>query len=106
MRNGQVNYALGAGKYRPTGNRDAPAFAQGELFYGWRYGLTFYGGAQFADRYNGLALGFGQNLGRFGAYSIDLTHARSQLADDRHYTGDSVRLRYSKLLNDCRWHAG
>ncbi len=41
-----------------------------------------------------------QNLGRFGAYSLDLTHARSQLADNQHYTGDSVRLRYSKLLND------
>ena len=41
VRNGQVKYALGAGKYRPTGNQDAPSFAQGELFYGWRYGLTF-----------------------------------------------------------------
>lgn len=100
VRNGQVKYAFGAGTYRPMGDQASPSFAQGEMFYGWRYGLTFYGGAQFADRYNGLAFGVGQNLGRFGAYSIDLTHARSQLADDRHYTGDSVRLRYSKLLND------
>ncbi|HCM9377888.1 fimbria/pilus outer membrane usher protein [Enterobacter hormaechei] len=100
VRNGQVKYALGAGKYRPAGNQISPSFAQGELFLGWRYGLTFYGGAQFSDRYNGLAFGIGQNLGRFGAYSLDLTHARSQLADNQHYTGDSVRLRYSKLLND------
>ena len=34
------------------------------------------------------------------APTLDLTHARSQLADNQHYTGDSVRLRYSKLLND------
>ena len=100
VRNGQVKYALGAGKYRPAGNQISPSFAQGELFLGWRYGLTFYGGAQFSDRYTGLAFGIGQNLGRFGAYSLDLTHARSQLADNQHYTGDSVRLRYSKLLND------
>lgn len=100
VRNGQVKYAFGAGTYRPMGDQASPSFAQGELFYGWRYGLTFYGGAQFADRYNGLAFGVGRNLGRFGAYSIDLTHARSRLADDRQYTGDSVRLRYSKLLND------
>ena len=100
VRNGQMKYALGAGKYRPTGNQQSPSFAQGELFLGWRYGLTFYGGAQFSDRYNGLAFGIGQNLGRFGAYSLDLTHARSQLADNQRYTGDSVRLRYSKLLND------
>lgn len=100
VRNGQVKYAFGAGKYRPTDNQGSPSFAQGEMFYGWRYGLTFYGGAQLADRYNGLAFGVGQNLGRFGAYSIDLTHARSQLANDQHYKGDSVRLRYNKLLND------
>ena len=100
VRNGQVKYALGAGKYRPAGNQISPSFAQGELFLGWRYGLTFYGGAQFSDRYTGLAFGIGQNLGRFGAYSLDLTHALSQLADNQHYTGDSVRLRYSKLLND------
>ena len=100
VRNGQMKYAFGAGKYRPTGNQDAPTFAQGELFYGWQYGLTFYGGAQFSDRYTGLALGAGQNLGRFGAWSADITHARSQLADNKTYTGDSVRLRYSKLLNE------
>nr|VUD29372.1 type 1 fimbriae anchoring protein FimD [Raoultella sp. NCTC 9187] len=29
-----------------------------------------------------------------------MTHARSVLADDRPYSGDSVRLRYSKRLND------
>ncbi|MGC1045259.1 fimbria/pilus outer membrane usher protein [Pantoea agglomerans] len=100
VRSGQAKYALSAGKFQPVNNQDAPAFAQGELFYGWRYGLTFYGGAQLSERYRGIAAGVGQNLGRFGAYSLDITHAQSQLADDNHYTGDSIRLRYSKLLND------
>ncbi|MBD8143952.1 fimbria/pilus outer membrane usher protein [Pantoea agglomerans] len=100
VRSGQVKYALSAGKFQPVNNQDAPTFAQGELFYGWRYGLTFYGGAQLSERYRGVAAGIGQNLGSLGAYSLDVTHARSQLADDKRYTGDSVRLRYSKLLND------
>lgn len=100
VRSGQVKYALSAGKFQPVNNQDAPTFAQGELFYGWRYGLTFYGGAQLSEHYRGLAAGVGQNLGRFGAYSLDVTHAQSQLADDKRYTGDSLRLRYSKLLND------
>lgn len=100
VRSGQVKYALSAGKFQPVNNQAAPTFAQGELFYGWRYGLTFYGGAQLSERYRGVAAGIGQNLGRLGAYSLDVTHARSQLADDKRYTGDSVRLRYSKLLND------
>ena len=100
VRSGQAKYALSAGKFQPVNNQNAPTFAQGELFYGWRYGLTFYGGAQLSERYRGVAAGIGQNLGRFGAYSLDITHAQSQLADDKHYTGDSIRLRYSKLLND------
>lgn len=100
VRTGQVKYALGAGKFRATGSQESPEFAQGELFFGWQYGLTFYGGTQFSSNYNALALGLGQNLGRFGAYSIDVTHARSTLADNNRYAGDSVRLRYSKLLNN------
>ena len=100
VRAGQFKYALGAGKFRPTGSQDSPELAQGELFFGWQYGLTFYGGAQFTSNYNALALGVGQNLGRLGAYSLDITHARSTLADDNRYTGDSLRLRYSKLLNN------
>lgn len=100
VRYGQVKFALSAGKFQPVIHQRAPAFAQGELFYGWRYGLTFYGGTQLSARYRGIAAGIGQNLGRFGAYSLDLTHAQSQLADNRYYTGDAIRLRYSKLLND------
>lgn len=84
----------------PCGQSDLALLRAGRAVLGWRYGLTFYGGAQFSDRYTGTAFGIRQNLGRFGAYSLDLTHARSQLADNQHYTGDSVRLRYSKLLND------
>ena len=99
VRKGQVKYAVAAGKFRSVNNQDTPAFVQSELFSGWKYGLTFYGGAQFSQRYRALAAGIGQNLGRFGAYSLDITHAQSQLADDKHYTGDSVRLRYSKQLN-------
>ncbi|HFV9242539.1 TPA: fimbria/pilus outer membrane usher protein [Enterobacter bugandensis] len=100
VRNGQIKYALGAGKFRPSGNQDAPSLIQGELYYGWKYGLTFYGGIQASDRYNGVALGTGQNLGSLGAYSFDITHSRSQLANNETYSGNSVRLRYSKLLND------
>ncbi|MFK3706473.1 fimbria/pilus outer membrane usher protein [Klebsiella sp. NPDC088457] len=100
VRTGQLKYAVNGGKLRPIGNQDSPSFAQSELFYGWEYGLTFYGGAQFSENYRGLALGVGQNLGRFGAYSLDITHARSTLADGHRYSGDSLRLRYGKLLND------
>ena len=100
VRSGQTKYAFSAGKFRPVGNQDAPTFVQGELFFGWEFGLTFYGGVQYSAHYNALAVGAGQNLGYLGAYSIDMTHARSLLADDQRYRGDSVRLRYSKLMNN------
>ncbi|AVF33434.1 fimbria/pilus outer membrane usher protein [Rahnella sikkimica] len=100
VRAGQFKYSLGAGKFRPVSNQDSPAFMQGEMFLGWKYGLTFYGGTQLSQNYTGVALGVGQNMGSFGAYSLDLIHARSTLADGNSYNGDSVRVRYSKLIND------
>ncbi|WP_171956559.1 fimbria/pilus outer membrane usher protein, partial [Stenotrophomonas maltophilia] len=80
--------------------QDTPFFTQGTMIAGLADGYTLYGGTQLASRYTAIAIGAGKNLGDWGAVSLDLTHARSQLADNQHYTGDSVRLRYSKLLND------
>ena len=100
VRHGQFKYSLGLGKYRPGYNQDDPLFFHGDVFYGWRYGLTFYGGAQLAENYTGLALGIGHNMGRLGAYSLDVIHSLSRLPDDKHYSGDSIRLRYSKMIND------
>lgn len=100
VRAGQIKYSLEAGIFRPGNNQNSPEFMQGEMFWGWKYGLTFYGGAQYSKDYTGLSLGIGQNMGRFGAYSLDVIHARSQLADGNSYDGDSVRLRYSKLVSD------
>lgn len=101
VRAGQFKYALSAGKLRPGNNQQTTPLMQSELFWGWQYGLTFYHGLQWSENYAALALGVGQNLGSLGAYSIDITHARSVLADANRYAGDSLRLRYSKLINDA-----
>ncbi|MDU5779504.1 MAG: fimbria/pilus outer membrane usher protein [Pantoea sp.] len=101
VRPGQIRYSLAAGRYRSGSNQDNPLFFQGEIFYGWDHGLTFYSGTQMANRYQALAGGLGQNLGMLGAYSVDAIQARSLLADDHIYQGSSVRLRYSKLLNNA-----
>ncbi|MBF7956845.1 fimbria/pilus outer membrane usher protein [Rahnella victoriana] len=100
VRAGQFKYSLGAGTFRGTSQQNSPEFLQGEMFLGWKYGLTLYGGVQAAQDYTALSLGVGQNMGRFGAYSLDVIHARSTLADGNSYDGDSVRLRYSKLISD------
>lgn len=99
VRQGQVNYSLSAGNFRSGYNQSSPFFLQGDIFYGWRYGLTFYGGAQYSDNYQAWAAGIGQNLGRMGAYSVDAIHANSTLANNKSYSGDSIRFRYGKTLN-------
>lgn len=101
VRAGQFKYSLGAGTFRPGNNQNSPQFIQGEMFWGWKYGLTLYGGIQYSKDYSGLSLGIGQNMGRLGAYSLDVIHAQSKLADGNRYDGDSVRLRYSKLVSDA-----
>ena len=47
VRNGQVKYALGAGKYRPAGNQISPSFAQGELFWAGDTASRFMAGRSF-----------------------------------------------------------
>lgn len=100
QREGRRKFDLVAGAYR-SGNQgqDRPVFAQGTLLAGLRDGYTLYGGAQVAARYSALALGAGKNLGEWGAVSIDVTHARSQLADESHHQGQSLRFLYAKSLN-------
>ncbi|AIN17819.1 hypothetical protein CH54_2376 [Yersinia rochesterensis] len=100
VRPGQFKYAAGVGYFRSNENQDSPFIMQTEAFWGWQYGLTLYGGAQFSENYTGLAMGIGQNVGRLGAYSIDVTHAQSLLADSNRYSGDALRLRYNKLVNN------
>jgi outer membrane usher protein len=98
VRAGQLKYSLALGRYRPTTNQSDPLFFHGEAFYGWRHGLTFFGGTQISPQYTGLALGVGQNMGRLGAFSLDATHSISQLPNGNTYNGNAIRLRYNKLI--------
>jgi outer membrane usher protein len=100
QREGRWKYDLVAGDYR-SGNseQDTPFFTQGTLIAGLADGYTLYGGTQLASRYTALAIGAGKNLGDWGAVSLDLTHARSQLADDSRHEGQSLRFLYAKSLN-------
>jgi len=100
QREGRLKYDLVAGDYR-SGNddQDTPFFTQGTMIAGLGNGYTLYGGTQLASRYTSIALGAGKNLGDWGAVSLDLTQARSQLADDSRHEGQSLRFLYAKSLN-------
>ncbi|HEI8868025.1 TPA: fimbrial biogenesis outer membrane usher protein [Serratia odorifera] len=99
QREGRFKYSLTGGQYRSYDRSvDQTAFGQGMAIYGLPYGMTVYGGGQFADHYRSLALGLGQNLGDFGALSADVTQAWSTQKERSEDEGQSWRVRYSKNI--------
>ncbi len=77
-REGQFRYAMTLGKTRKQGDEQA-GFTQLTSIYGLPYGITLYGGVQYASiDYAAAALGLGLNLGEIGALSADMTQAWSQ----------------------------
>ena len=101
QREGRVKYALTAGEYR-SGNQlqDKPKFTQATAMWGLPAGITLYGGSQLSDNYQAFNLGFGKNLGAWGAASFDITQAKSTLSDDSSHSGQSLRFLYSKTFSD------
>ena len=99
QREGRLKYSLTGGQYRAYDNNvDATPFGQGTAIYGLPHGLTAYAGSQFSSHYQSVTLGMGKNLGDFGAFSSDLTHAWSAMENQPHVSGQSLRVRYSKNI--------
>lgn len=100
QRQGQLKYSLTAAEYRTSNSQqDEKSFAQATLQWGSPWGLTFYSGAQFSAHYQSQMLGTGFNLGDLGAMSVDITNAKSTLADNSEHRGQSLRFLYAKSLN-------
>lgn len=99
QREGRLKYALTSGQYRTYNSGvDSTLFSQGTAIYGLPFGLTVYGGGQFASPYQSLALGVGKNLGSLGAISSDVTQAWSKMQGEGKENGQSLRVRYSKNI--------
>lgn len=99
LREGRVKYALSIGQLQGFSRRDNdrhPNVLQGALTWGLPWGVTTYGGLQYARNYQSVALGSGINMGAWGAFSMDVTHANSTLADGSYHRGQSYRFLYSR----------
>lgn len=96
QREGRFKFDLTAGDFR-SGNsqQSSPFFFQGTALGGLPQEFTAYGGTQLSANYTAFLLGLGRNLGNWGTVSLDVTHARSQLADDSRHEGDSIRFLYA-----------
>lgn len=105
QREGQLKYAISAGQYRAYDSRIKKSkFMQATAIYGLPYGLTIYGGVQEATKYHSLLTGVGTNLGDIGAFSVDLTSARSEPERQQKSSGQSWRFRYSKNIAPTGTH--
>ncbi|MEB7501172.1 fimbrial biogenesis outer membrane usher protein [Leclercia pneumoniae] len=99
LREGQVEYEVTSGKYRPyDNNTDETPFTQATVSYGAFSNTTFYTGLQAASKYKSLVFGIGHNLGEIGAISADITQAWSKRKDEDKTSGQSWRIRYGKNI--------
>ncbi|MGU3414163.1 fimbria/pilus outer membrane usher protein [Enterobacteriaceae bacterium C34A] len=96
QREGQLKYALAAGKYQSSGHQDQePEFIQATLAYGLPRDTTLYGGVLGSEDYQAAALGIGKGFGDLGSLSFDATFAHAQLPE-KTSEGVSLRAQYSK----------
>ncbi|MEB6379246.1 fimbrial biogenesis outer membrane usher protein [Leclercia adecarboxylata] len=97
QREGRFKYSLTGGRYRSYDHSvETTPFLQGTGIYGLPYDLTAYGGIQTSRYYDALALGTGKNIGDWGAFSVDVTGAKSQMQGQKTTRGRAWRVRYSK----------
>ncbi|KFC13171.1 FimD family fimbriae anchoring protein [Trabulsiella guamensis ATCC 49490] len=94
------------GRYRSREGSDdrEPEFLQASVVYGLNNFTTLYGGLTAAENYTALASGMGVNLGRFGALSLDVTAAHTELAHHENSDGQSWRLLYSSSIDATNTH--
>ncbi len=106
QRPSHLRFEATVGRFRADqgSNDDEPEFIQASAIYGLNNRLTLYGGITGSADYNALATGIGLSLGKFGAVSLDVTAARTQLDDGSVSNGQSWRALYSSELPYTQTH--
>ena len=97
LRPGMSRYALTVGQVRNENLLDEPWLAQGTYQRGIGNRLTLYGGGLVSENYGALLYGAGLATA-VGAFSFDMTHARSRFQGGKDRLGSSMRLSYSHLI--------
>lgn len=99
-RPGMVRYKLATGRPDDLRHRvNGPLFSTGEFSWGINNGWSLYGGSLFANDYQSISGGVGRDLLAFGAVSVDMSAARTQLPAHESITGNSYRMSYSKTFD-------
>lgn len=96
---GLFSYELATGRYKPFHGieRDKDRFWQSTVSWGIAPQVTVFSGLQQGDDYFSYVAGFGGNLGRWGAFSGDISSARYTINEET-LRGKVWRLRYAKAF--------
>ena len=98
QRPGVGRWDISAGQIIDDSLRHEPNMAQASFYYGFNNLFTGYTGVQITDNdYMSGLLGLGINTS-IGAFAVDITHARTEIPDDKTYQGQSYRITWNKLI--------
>lgn len=99
-RKGEVRYKMNVGKLSPNDdNRVDNNFLALEGSVGILNNTSVFGGivATSDNQYHAINMGIGQNLGAFGAFSVDITQSYADMPAEKE-KGKSYRINYAKDL--------
>ncbi|MDN0096452.1 fimbria/pilus outer membrane usher protein [Yersinia rohdei] len=96
---GVSQFGIAVGQLNDSSVDAHPAIVQGAYHYGLGNTYTLYGGAQLSENYTSVGVGNAFNT-PIGGISFDITHARSELADDQRSSGNSYKIDYTKYVGE------
>ena len=100
LRTGVWRYDLALGRYHGASQADTPALWQATLARGIGWDSTLYTGVLGGSYYRATTLGLARDFAAFGALSLDVTHATSDLGPAQgEVQGNSVSARYGKAFD-------
>lgn len=106
LRSGASRFAFTAGELRDNQRTLQPLrFAEGTYARGISNGLTLLGGAQVGQHYQSLLSGAAINT-RIGAFGVDVTHSRANLATGERMSGNSFRVNYQRYVQNTGTNFG
>ncbi|TLG88620.1 fimbrial biogenesis outer membrane usher protein, partial [Pseudomonas edaphica] len=99
LRPGTFRYSVTAGQINERFLHDKPQLLQATVQRGFTNLVTGYGGVLASDGYGAGLVGAALNT-EYGALSMDLSHARTEVSDETTQSGQSLKLGYSKLFSE------
>uniref|UniRef100_UPI0036F1C129 fimbria/pilus outer membrane usher protein n=1 Tax=Siccibacter colletis TaxID=1505757 RepID=UPI0036F1C129 len=98
LHEGVSRFSASVGELHDDTVREKAKILQGVYYYGIGNNYTVYAGTQIAEHYKSAAVGNSINT-PIGGLSFDITHAESDISDNKTTSGNSFSVGYTKYLD-------